>query len=58
MAQAASHLKKKADLELAAAQEEKDKKKKVKKRIREPKKKVPVGPEAGVLWSFRDGRAV
>ncbi|XP_057214021.1 ankyrin-3 isoform X42 [Triplophysa rosa] len=40
MAQAASHLKKKADLELAAAQEEKDKKKKVKKRIREPKKKT------------------
>lgn len=58
MAQAASQLKKKADLELAAAQEEKDKKKKGRKRSREPKKKVPVGLEAGVLWSFRDGWAV
>ncbi|KAK9965160.1 hypothetical protein ABG768_004268 [Culter alburnus] len=40
MAHAASQLKKKADLELTAAEEEKEKKKKTRKRSREPKKKT------------------
>ncbi|XP_051771718.1 ankyrin-3 isoform X3 [Ctenopharyngodon idella] len=40
MAHAASQLKKKADLELTAAEEEKEKKKKTQKRSREPKKKT------------------
>lgn len=45
MAHAASQLKKRADLELTAAEEEreKEKKKKPRKRSREPKKKVPIG---------------
>ncbi|XP_058648993.1 ankyrin-3 isoform X35 [Onychostoma macrolepis] len=40
MAHAASQLKKKADLELTAAEEEKEKKKKLRKRSKEPKKKT------------------
>ncbi|XP_059387835.1 ankyrin-3 isoform X28 [Carassius carassius] len=40
MAHAASQLKKKADLELTAAEEEKEKKKKPRKRSKEPKKKT------------------
>ncbi len=43
MAHAASQLKKKADLDLTAAEDEKNKKKKLSKRSKEPKKKVPVG---------------
>ncbi|TSK14556.1 hypothetical protein Baya_0539 [Bagarius yarrelli] len=43
MAHAASQLKKKADLELTAAEDEKDKKRKSRKRSREGKKKVWTG---------------
>ncbi|KAJ8365651.1 hypothetical protein SKAU_G00144820 [Synaphobranchus kaupii] len=46
MAHAASQLKKKADLDLTAAEEEKDKKKKIRKRSRELKKKQ------GLLFFF------
>lgn len=58
MAHAASQLKKKADLELTAAEEEKEKKKKTQKRPREPKKKVPIGQGSegsaflGFWWRF------
>lgn len=54
MAHAASQLKKKADLELTAAEEEKEKKKKTQKRSREPKKKVPIGrgSEGSVVFGF------
>lgn len=55
MAHAASQLKKKADLELTAAEDEKDKKRKSRKRSREGKKKVRTGqsdtrPRGG--WTF------
>lgn len=40
MAHAASQLKKKADLELTAAEDEKEKKRRARKRSRETKKKV------------------
>lgn len=54
MAHAASQLKKKADLELTAAEEEKEKKKKTRKRSREPKKKVPIGQgsEGSAFFGF------
>lgn len=45
MAHAASQLKKKADLELTAAEEEKDKKRRTRKRSREGKKKVRPGQD-------------
>ncbi len=55
MAHAASQLKKKADLELTAAEEEK--KKKPSKRSKEPKKKVPIGhgSEGGAFCRWHAG---
>lgn len=57
MAHAASQLKKKADLELTAAEEEKEKKKKLRKRSKEPKKKVPIGhgSKGGAFWRWHAG---
>lgn len=55
MAHAASQLKKKADLELTAAEEEKDKKRRSRKRSREGKKKVWTGQDGtrpGGGWTF------
>lgn len=55
MAHAASQLKKKADLELTAAEEEKDKKRRSRKRSREGKKKVRTGhggTRPGGGWTF------
>ncbi|KAG7325557.1 hypothetical protein KOW79_011873 [Hemibagrus wyckioides] len=49
MAHAASQLKKKADLELTAAEEEKEKKRRSRKRSREGKKKWPES-ERGRQW--------
>lgn len=55
MAHAASQLKKKADLELTAAEEEKEKKRRSRKRSREGKKKVRTGhggTRPGGGWTF------
>lgn len=55
MAHAASQLKKKADLELTAAEEEKEKKRRSRKRSREGKKKVRTGQDStrpGGGWTF------
>lgn len=57
MAHAASQLKKKADLELTAAEEEKDRKRRTRKRSREGKKKVRTGQDGtrprGGGWTLR-----